>query len=184
MSGPGSFLKKLFGASPYREAAHTLYAAAVLQARRPGFYEKWGVPDTVEGRFDMIVVHVHALMRALKGQGRSANRLAQALFDIMFDDMDQNMRELGVSDIRIGKRIKELAGSFYGRIGAYDEALASESEANALEDALRRNVYLATPDGDAAALAAYVRRLADEMAAVSVDELLAGRVSFPSDDIQ
>jgi cytochrome b pre-mRNA-processing protein 3 len=173
-------LKNLFGGSPHREAAHALYAAAVRQARLPLFFQRWGVPDTVEGRFDMIVLHVHAVMRRLKGQGKDADALSQELFDVMFDDMDQNLRELGVSDIRIGRRIKDLAASFYGRIAAYDAALLPDAETGALEGALRRNVYLDDEDGDAAALAVYVRAMYDDMVRAPLDDLMAGRPPFPA----
>lgn len=168
----------MFGGNRHRDAALALYAAAVTSARTPAVYKDWGVPDTVEGRFDMIVLHVYAVLRRLKGQGAAADALGQALFDVLFADVDQNLRELGVGDLAVGKRVKDMAASFYGRVGAYDAALAEGADPNALADALRRNVFLGADGGNVPALAGYVRRMTAGLDAAAVGDLMAGSIDF------
>ena len=118
------------------DVAHALYLIAVAQARQPLFYAEHGVPDSVDGRFDLIVMHVFLLLRPLSKlaeqdgdvelQARAGN-ISQALFDTMFGDMDRSLREMGVSDIAVGKRVKHMAKAFYGRVAAYDEGLAGRA---------------------------------------------------------
>jgi cytochrome b pre-mRNA-processing protein 3 len=166
--------------------AHDLYVAVINQARRPAFYLHYGVPDSLDGRFDLIVLHAFLVMRRLRrakdGEegGEEARRIAQALFDLMFADMDQNLRELGVSDMSVGKRVKQMARAFYGRAAAYDEALASEGAG--LAEALRRNLY-GTVEGEmdmtaVKAMAGYLISQAAHLAAQPESDLLAGRVGF------
>ena len=137
-----------------------LYAAAVTRARSPRFYADWAVPDTLDGRFEMIVLHVFLVLRHRKDQPE----LGQAVFDLMFRDMDQSLRELGVSDVVVGNRIKEMARAFYGRVAAYEAGLA---EPAALAEALRRNVYGTLETAPAEAVAALGRYL------VAVDHAMA-----------
>lgn len=160
-----------------RKAA-ALYAAAVAQARQPALYTALAAPDTLEGRFELIVLHVHLLCRRLGKLGAEGSGLAQAVFDAMFRDMDRNLRELGVSDPSMSRRIKAMLEAYYGRIKAYDAALAEGGDA--LERALARNVYMAdTASAPAHALAEYARRGAAAVDAASANELLAGRCEFP-----
>ena len=158
------------------DSAHALYVALVDQARDPAFYGTSGVPDTLDGRFDMIVLHAFLVMRRLKAAGPAGASLAQALFDVMFSDMDQNLRELGVGDLAVGRRVKTMARGFYGRVKAYDEGLAQADDA-ALIAALDRNLYaaMAPAPGQVAAMAGYVRRAAAALDADDADALLAGR---------
>ncbi len=155
-----SWVAKLVGGTaPGPEAA--LYAAAVARARQPQFYAALQVPDTLDGRFEMVALHVFLQLRHLK----SDPVLGQALFDTLFADMDRALREIGVSDVVIGNRIKEMARGFYGRISAYEAGLADPAT---LPAALRRNVYGTLPEADAAAIAAladYVCRCDAAMAA-------------------
>ncbi|MDP6708789.1 MAG: ubiquinol-cytochrome C chaperone family protein [Alphaproteobacteria bacterium] len=171
--------RRWFGSTKRVDAsAQALYLKLVTQARLPDFYARLAVPDTLAGRFDMIVLHMFLLLRRLE-RGSGADRdLAQALFDLMFRDMDRSLREMGVSDQRIGRRIKEMIGAFYGRVRAYDQALA-EGE-GALEAALRRNVYSEAPRDEAGPglLAAYVRREIASLASQPPDALSAGEVRF------
>ena len=159
--------------------ASDLYAAAVAQARTPVFYTELGAPDTLEGRFELIVLHVHLLCRRLGRAGAGGAALAQALFDIMFRDMDRNLRELGVGDPSIPRRIKAMIEAYYGRIKAYDAALAAGGDA--LATAIARNVLNAeaVPPG-AAVLADYAQRAAKAIEAAPIEDLLAGRVGFPA----
>lgn len=120
------------------ELIDALYAKAVTQARSPVFYAEREVPDTLDGRFDMLVLHVFLLLHRLGADGKPMKRIAQALFDLMFADMDRSLRELGVSDMRIGKKVKEMARAFYGRVDAYEPVLGDKPK---LEEALARNLY-------------------------------------------
>lgn len=159
--------------------AGRLYRHAVEQARRPEFYLHQAVEDTPDGRFDMITLHVVLILRRLRCDHQRTERLAQALFDLMFADMDQNLRELGVGDMSVGKRIKAMAKGFYGRLAAYDAGLDAP-EGGALEAALRRNLYRKTlPPAEAVtAMAEYMRAEAAGLAAQSTDALLAGEIAF------
>jgi len=123
--------------TPSPATIEAIYGAIVAQARRPVFYETFGVPDTVEGRFDMVLLHLWMVLRSLRE--RSDNeRQAQALFDHFCSDMDANLREMGVGDLAVPKKMRAFGEAFYGRARAYDAALA-EGE-SALAAALSRNV--------------------------------------------
>ncbi|TVR98717.1 MAG: hypothetical protein EA406_06015 [Rhodospirillales bacterium] len=169
-----------FRPSPEEEAARRLYVAAVQQARQPAFYLSCGVPDTPDGRFDMIVIHVALLMRRLKQDHPATALLSQALFDLMFADMDQNLREMGVGDVSVGGRIKAMAKGFYGRLAAYDLGLGGNAPDGALEGALRRNLYRkSTPEVDlVVAVADYMRREAGALATLATDTITRGDVRF------
>ena len=123
-----------------RPNATPLYTEIVRQARQPDFYNKLGVPDTYNGRFDLIALHAFIIMRRLKSIGKNGETLSQALFDCMFIDIDKNLREMGVGDLSVGKKIKNLAAAYYGRVKAYEDALLETDEF--LEAAFKRNIYL------------------------------------------
>lgn len=128
-----------FRPSPVQSAAGTLYQHIVERARDPAFYGAYGVPDSLDGRFEMLALHAFVVMHRLKRDGAATASLAQALFDTMFADLDRSLREIGVSDLAVGKRIKEMARGFYGRSAAYAGGIAGDPAA--LEQALARNVY-------------------------------------------
>jgi len=123
-----------------RPNATPLYTEIVRQARQPDFYNKLGVPDTYNGRFDLIALPAFIIMRRLKSIGKNGEALSQALFDCMFTDIDKNLREMGVGDLSVGKKIKNLASAYYGRIKAYEGGLLETDEF--LEAAFKRNIYL------------------------------------------
>lgn len=158
-----------------RNAVQALYGAIVAASRAPMFYEGWGVPDTLDGRFELIALHAFLAMRRLKQAGDSA-AFSQALFDTMFADLDRNLREMGVSDLGVGRQVKTMAKAFYGRILAYERGLAGT---DSLDDALRRNLYgtVAPNAAQLVAAAAYLRRQAQALDAVPVARLLSG--DFP-----
>jgi len=169
--------KRFFGGAPRDDAPFALYGAGVRQARSPVFYLEGKVADTVEGRFELVALHTYLLIRRLRLAGAPGKETGQKLFDILFDDMDQTLREMGVGDLSVGKKIKALASSFYGRMQAYDKGLAEEGSELAL--ALARNVYGAEAvDARSLALADYVRRADAALEAQSADEIIAGRVTF------
>ncbi|MEE2746037.1 MAG: ubiquinol-cytochrome C chaperone family protein, partial [Pseudomonadota bacterium] len=112
----------------------------IKQSRVIMFYQEFGVPDTANGRFDLISLHAYVIMRRLKNLGEDQGKLSQALFDLMFSDIDKNLREMGVGDLAVGRRVKKLVAAFYGRIRSYDDGLKGGN--NELRDALERNIYL------------------------------------------
>ena len=171
--------RRWFGSAKHvRASAEALYLDLVAQARARDFYARLAVPDTVEGRFDMIVLHMFLLLGRLEGSSSTGRELSQAIFDFMFRDMDRSLREMGISDQRIGRRIKEMIGAFYGRVRAYDSAFAEGPEA--LARAIRRNVYSAAPSDEEAPdlLSAYVRREIASLAAQPFEDIVAGKVHF------
>jgi cytochrome b pre-mRNA-processing protein 3 len=166
-----------------REAAHALYREIVRQARTPALYASFGAPDTLDGRFDLIVLHAYLVLRRLRRQGGAAHGLSQALFDAMFADMDRSLREIGVGDHSIAKRMRDMVQAFYGRIAAYDRGFAT---ADGLEAALLRNVFRdAEEERDRAArLAGYVRRQSVELEAQPLAALLAGELRFAAAEVR
>jgi cytochrome b pre-mRNA-processing protein 3 len=165
-------LKRLFNRSPMPE--RRCYEAIVAAARHPDFYAEWGVADTLDGRFDMIALHTYLVLDRLKG---AEPRFRQELVDEFFRDMDRSLRELGVGDVSVGKKVRRMAEVFYGRVAAYDAALAGEGDG--LVPALARNVF---PDEAEAAgappLAAYVRDQRSHLAAQDAGAIAGGHVSF------
>lgn len=174
-------IKGLFKRDPDEAAARALYAAIVEQARLPAFYRDAGVPDTLDGRFDMIVLHAFLVLHRLKQEGQAHGAVGQALFDLMFADMDASLRELGVGDLSVGKKIKQMATGFYGRVAAYEQGLAAPAVARGpLEEALRRNLFgTVTPsDAQLSAMAAYARRQVEALAAQPLAAALGGALRF------
>jgi len=157
-----------------RNAAQALYGAIVAASRAPVFYEDWGVPDTLDGRFELIALHAFLALRRLKQSAESA-AFAQVLFDTMFADLDRSLREMGASDLGVGRQVKTMAKGFYGRILAYERGLAGT---DSLESALRRNLYgTATPSAaQLAGAIGYVRRQAQALDEAPVALLLSGEL--------
>ncbi|TAK98990.1 MAG: hypothetical protein EPO08_17590 [Rhodospirillaceae bacterium] len=177
--------KKLFGRSaPERDAAEVLYRKAVEKARDPRFYREFGVADTVDGRFDMIVIYVMLLMRRLRDAQEPGRKVAQELFDIMFQDMDRSLRELGVGDLSVGKNIKKMAKAFYGRAAAYEAGLDAAMDSNEapLIAALEQAIYRNAPGADAiAAMAGYLKCADQHLQAQDPICVAAGDVDLESD---
>jgi cytochrome b pre-mRNA-processing protein 3 len=178
----------LFRRSPKPTIA-ALYGAIVAQARAPRFYQDYAVPDTVLGRFDMVLLHVVLVLRRLRAGEPRDRALAQGLFDTFCRDMDHNLREMGISDQGVPIQMRRVGEAFYGRAQAYEAALG-ESTNEALTQALVRNVYVgnvqagAAPDRaatatEAAALGAYVRQAAGVLGEQALDALTKGEVRFP-----
>ncbi len=154
----------------------TLYGAIVAQARRPAFYEEFGVADTLEGRFDLIVLHLALVLRRLRREPQGA-ALGRALLDAFGRDMDHNLRELGVGDLAVPKQMKRMMEAFYGRSRSYDSALDGDDR-RALEQALARNVFAGGAAGGAVRLAAYMRHAAGQLDTVDGGQFLRGLLVF------
>ncbi len=171
-------LASLFRRSPYRHQAHAAYALIVSRAREPVFFLDREVPDTLDGRYELIALHAFLVLNRLKADRRATADFAQELFDTMFSDLDRSLREMGASDLGVGRRVKEMAKGFYGRIVAYEEGLAvGERE---LSEALSRNLYGTTTPAteNLLAMARYVRDQVEALAAVPVEKFLLGEVNF------
>lgn len=162
-----------------RRLAEGLYGRVVQRARDPWFYDACDVPDTVDGRFDMIVVHAHLLFRRLRETGAEGEALAQTVFNVMFKDMDRSLREMGVGDLSVGKHVKGMARAFYGRSVHYEKSMAAGRDA--LREALLENVYrLNEPRDDAVdALASYIEATAAAMSDMPIEAVTAEDGPFP-----
>lgn len=172
--GMPSALRNLF-AKRHDTATARLYAAAVAAARQPVFYTTHQVPDTLDGRFDMLLLHVTMLMLRLKDEDAR-----QRLFDLMFADIDRSLREMGVGDMSMAKKMKPLLAGFYGRAGAYKSALAADGDASLIA-ALSRNLYNSHTVAEHAPFMAHYVRAAMALLATQSDGLLAeGQVHFPT----
>lgn len=155
-------------------AGSRLYAAAVAAAREPILYTTLGVPDTLDGRFDLIALHAFLLIHRLRDQ----TDLAQAVFDAMFVDMDNNLREIGVGDLSVGKRVRAMWEAFHGRSKTYEAALEA-NDPEALAAALARNVWRGNaPAGAATALAGRVLAQAAHLEELPLSAFTRGQVRF------
>lgn len=162
---------------PYERAGFELYGKAVTAARNPYLFEALGVPDTIDGRFDAICLHVFLLIRHITAQGETARPLAQAVFDAMFNDMDINLREMGVSDLSVGKRNRAMWEAFHGRSAAYTQAWDAPGQ---LAVSIARNVWRGAdpPSGAAEAMARLAYAQADHLATQPLQALSRGIVSL------
>lgn len=170
----------IFRRPRHERTGFVLYGAAVTAARAPRFYTELGVPDTAAGRFELVALHTGLLIRRLRaGADKTSDALAQAVFDAMFGDMDVNLREMGIGDLSVGKRVKMLWEGFHGRTQSYATALDA-GDAEALAEALSRNIWVQeqAPEGAAAALAAHAVGLDAILAGQEIGALLRGEVHF------
>ena len=167
-----------FRRDPVAEAAALAYRRVVEQARQHAFFAEGGVPDTLDGRFELICLHAFLFLHRLKREHPEAAALSQRFFDTMFADFDRSLREMGTGDLSVGREVKRMAEAFYGRIGAYEQGL--ESDDAVLRPALARNLFGTAPQpaGQLDAMTLYVRREAAGLNRQSAAELMAGRISF------
>ena len=175
-------LKKFLTRTTRTPNERRIYEAIVAQARQPWFYADLGVPDTVEGRFDLIVLHSFLTFDRLSGEGEAAEDFSQKIFDEMFMDMDRSLREMGVGDLSVGKRIRKMAEVFYGRAEAYKHALEEHAADGgaALKGALSRNIYEGNiPDGTLDIMANYIFEARSCLSGQQTGQMLAGEVRFP-----
>ncbi len=165
--------------NPPKSTIQALYGVIVAQSRLPSFYLRYGVPDTVDGRFEMIVLHLVLLNARISREPGRFGALEPALFNRFCTDLDHNLREMGVGDLTVPRRIKGYAEAFYGRGAAYRAALAA-GDRTTLVAALARNVHgRDEPDDAAGLLADYVVVAVAALDGVAADALMQGRVSFP-----
>lgn len=171
---------RLFRRPPEDDSIARLYGTIVAQARAPAFYTGYGVPDTVNGRFEMIVLHLVLILLRLDREPASGRDLGQKVFDLFCQDIDANMREMGVGDLAVPKKMRRVAAAFYARQAAYKGPLVT-GDRRALEAALGANL-LGIAQGcttGAGRLAAYVEGAARYLAMQESGDLGRGEVSFP-----
>ena len=177
-----SLLSRLFGFRPtLKKAAREAHDRVMRQARRPDFYLSGAAADTLEGRFDMATLHAIIVMRRLRGEGDNGRDLAQALFDVMFSNLDHALRENGVGDTKVATRMREMGESFYGQARALDAALDDLSAMKAVEAFFARNGPRRAETLNAA-LAGYTLRACEQLDGLAADQLSLGQVSFPEPD--
>lgn len=182
---PGSPWRRLlsrFVAEPEPSIAHRLYDRLVRHARFPLYYGGLGVPDTPEGRFEILALHVGLTVRKLYSSDGEGRELGQALFDLMVADLDMNLRELGVGDLSVGKQVKRLAGQFYARLAVLNEAF-DEGRLDGLSPMLLTNVY-----GTGSPAPEKVTHLADIIVALKealdrqpLSDFREGRITLPDE---
>ncbi|NOZ65451.1 MAG: ubiquinol-cytochrome C chaperone [Alphaproteobacteria bacterium] len=165
-----------------KEAAYVLFNKIVAQARDPHFYETWKVADTLDGRFDLIILHMALVINRLEadGEDKKIALLIRFLQEVLFDNMDMSLREMGVGDMSVGKKVKAMAEACYGRIAAYKKAIRSEDIKGNLAVSLSRNIYREkmTDDDILAQLAAYTQQQVDVLNSQSSQDLLLAQFSF------
>lgn len=183
----------LFQPRPATLAGRLLFERAAAQARTPALYRDGGVPDTVEGRFECYALHVDLVLHRLKGQGPEASEVGQALFDKFLDNLDEGLRDMGVGDLSVGKKMRKLGEAIYGRMKGYDatlDALLTQTPAPdlaPLSALIGRVLFASDAAPEAGPLAAYALTCARALAAQPLDEVLEGRLAWPvfggSDDV-
>jgi cytochrome b pre-mRNA-processing protein 3 len=159
------------------DPSEALYAAIVAAARQEKFYAQWGVPDTLNGRFDMMVLHTFLVMERLRDFGSESEELSQALINGFFAQMDAALREVGVGDLVVGKKVRKMAEAYFGRATAYAKALADD-DTTALAEAVARNVYAGTDAKHAADVAQWARLAKAALKQQALAELAQGQVRF------
>ncbi len=171
---------KFFRSGPDAQEAVAirLYTSVVEKARDPAFYSGLGVPDTMNGRFDLMVIHAMLVLRRLRGGGAAADATGKAMLELLFRDMDQSLREMGVGDMGVGRHIKKMAKAFFGRAEAYEAGL--DGDGALLTAALRENLYRhgAVNDEQIARMSTYVQRAAAHIGAQDVTVLAGGVADF------
>lgn len=153
--------------------AHRLYVKITKQSRQPVFYADWGVADTIDGRFDVVLLHLYLILQRLEDppQDEALMLFSRDLQEVFFTDMDRSLREMGVSDTGVGKRIKKMAEACYGRLTSYKKA---GGELRQVQEALLRNVYREADvrPQDVAALADYTLRNIAHLKTVSAKDIM------------
>lgn len=171
-------ITSFFSAPPFQHEAHDMYLAIVKQARNPVFYEKHDVADTLDGRFDMIALHLYLIIeRFKKEETHDAAEFMRTLTEVFFSDMDRSLREMGSSDTGVGKRIKKMSQAFYGRLMAYQTA---GNDSQKMQEAVLRNVYRGDMEKltQASHMADYMQIQRQQLAKAEILLMLAGDVEF------
>jgi cytochrome b pre-mRNA-processing protein 3 len=158
------------------DPSEALYATIVAAARQEKFYADWKVPDTLDGRFDVLVIHMYLALNRFKDFGAESAGLRQALTDRFFAQMDAALREVGVGDLTVGKKVRKMAEAFFGRVTAYSEAI--EKPDDTLQAAVARNVFASNDASHASNIADWMRNAKTKLQGQDFEDLAAGRIKF------
>lgn len=172
-------IMSLFRKKTDTEPVYAVYNSIVAQSRQPVFYADYGVPDTVTGRFDMISIHMALLFRRLRNGPKSARDFSQAVFDLFFKDMDRSLREMGVTDLGVPKKIQKMGNIFFGLLAAMNEAM-DRKDTEALAAVLSRNIFDGQDTPQLRALAEYLFARDAELEGQTVEALTDGQMHFGS----
>lgn len=172
-----SMLRWLTRKTARQTTARELYGSIVTAARTEVFYADWGVPDTPEGRLEVLLLHLVLVLDRLDAAGETTEPLRRALTETFVVDMDDNLREMGVGDLAVPRRVKKAAAALYDRHRDYAAALAAPDD-EMLRSALSAACATTDAPPDVDNLAAYVRRQASRLASQRTEELIAGRMNF------
>lgn len=175
--------KALFSKNGKDDDPHALYGVVVATSRDPIFFAKIGVPDTFDGRFEMMILHLYLVIHRLKDEEVSTKKLQQNLFDEFFDDMSIALREVGVGDTIVPKRLKKMSRVFFGRAGAWDEAWLEKKPVDALTEVLLRNLFPDDVQSDNEAktakhLAKYMLQQSQHLKSRSLGQIVAAQNVF------
>jgi cytochrome b pre-mRNA-processing protein 3 len=176
--GLGALFKRR---DPVRDAGAALYESAVAQARQPALYAGLGLPDTVEGRFEAYALHLALLLRRLRREGSDGAALGQALFDRFLVGLDDGLRQMGISDTGLAKRMKTVGQAVYGRLNGYETAFAELPDMTALEGLAARTAFAGEPEAQtmAAPFARYAVAADAALTAQPLAAIQAGEVAWP-----
>lgn len=166
-----------FRKSSLTEPVYAVYSAIVAQSRREIFYADWGVPDTLTGRFDMISLHAALVFRRLRSSEKTTKHFAQSVFDCFFRDMDRSLREMGVGDLSVPKRIEKMGALFYGLLSNLAAALDT-GDRSALEGVVARNFQQGEDHPALAAFVDYILLNDDLLSTQPIEDIMAGKVVF------
>lgn len=170
-----TFLSRIFGEKRDRERLRPLYAAVVAEARGPAWYREGQVPDTLDGRFDMVAAVLALILLRLEREGETTRRDSVLLTELFIDDMDGSVRQMGIGDLMVGKHVGRMVSALGGRLAAFREA------GGALDEPVARNVFHESPPSDEAVrfVSARLGDLRDGLAAMPVDRILRGELRTP-----
>lgn len=171
-------LKSLFKPRPAHAAGRALYVAAIAQARSPALYADLKAPDTNEGRFEIYSLHVYLVLERLKGQGPQAAETAQACFDAYVQSLDDALRELGVGDLSVGKKMRKLGEAFFGRVKSFETAIEALPNRGPLTALLARTVFSTGMQPPVEQLADYVVAQRATLAIQPLTGLLDGKIAW------
>ncbi|SDG70756.1 ubiquinol-cytochrome C chaperone family protein [Pelagibacterium luteolum] len=167
----------LFRKTKFSEPVYAVYNAIVAQSRRPVFYAEWGASDTMTGRFDMISLHAALVFRRLRSSEKLTRDFSQNVFDCFFKDMDRSLREMGVGDLSVGKRIEKMGSLFYGTLTNLSSALET-GDRDAVSGFVSRNFHDGKAHPEADKFADYILLCDDLLATQSIEDIMAGKVTF------
>ena len=173
-------LERLFRPRQARIAGEALYASLVDQARQPPLYRDFGVADRIDSRFELYVLHLALLLNRLKGEGEAASETGQAVFDTFVGALDDSLRELGVGDLSVAKKMRKLGEAVYGRVVGYQNAVG-DNDSVSLAGLIARAVYgEEAPTAQADGLARYALSTSEALRGQRLEDILRGRVAWPA----